>query len=276
MLSAPLHLQHQIGGARCGGHGQRGPDVDRRFRCERQQVECVRDPHHFVQRTAVDGVPAEPRLLKHVRGLGREHALRERHDGRARRHQLAHGAIRKRQHAGDDRHLIGISQRRRIGARQQRGQRGACRRLTPRNKGREHRPEPLHPGDRARDQRFRPAPAQHTRHEIRRTDEERDAHGNREHTEERRSRGGEERRDRAGSEQHAERRECVGRRQGASGILQQSGGRRRPAQLVRNPARELMLAHRCGGDADGGRDAGDEEAEEQNDEGDAHCFSNET
>src|SRR5207245_501067 len=60
------------------------------------------------------------------------------------------------------------------------------------------------------------------------------------------------------------------------GVLEAPGRCGRATQLVRHPASQLVLAHGCGGDADGRRDTGEHESDEQHDEGDSHRFSNET
>ena len=276
MAAAALHLEHQIGSPYRARHGDWRANQNRILRLAAQQIERVGDAHNLIERAAVHGVATVARLLEHVRGLGGENPFRKRDDGGARRHELPDGTIGKREHARDNRHFVGRGQGVSVGARQQRGERGARRSLAVWNERRQERAEAIQERHRPSDERLRPPPAEDARDEIRGADEERHPDGDREDAEECGRRCREQCRNGAGGKQHADRGEHVGRRQRPPGVLQHAHGSGGAAQLVCHPARQLVLADPGRRDTDGGRHTGENESHQQHRQGDVHRFSNET
>ena len=246
------------------------------FRLAAEQIERVGDADHFIQRAAVHGIAAVPRLLQYMRRLGGQDAFGKRDDRGPRRHQLAHRTIGEREHAGDHRHLIGRREGVGIGARQQRGERGARRSLAPWDERRQHRPEALHKRHGMSHQRFGPAPPQDARYQVRGADEQRHADRDREDPEEGWRGGSQQGGNRAGREEHADRRQHVGCGERLPRVLQHVHRGRRATQLVRHPARQLVLAHGGRRDTDRRRHTGQHETDQQDRECDAHRFSNDT
>ena len=211
--------------------------------------------------------------MGHLRGC---EAFGDRHDRRARRHQLAHGAVGERQDARHDLDLVGAGERVSVGAGKHGGERRLRRRLAPRDERRQHVSGALHPRQRLGDDRLRPAAPQHARDEVGRVDEQGDDHRHGEHAKEGRRRLGEQRGHGGRRDHDPQRRERVGGGEHPAGVLEQADGCLRPAQLIMHPTRELDLRHRGRGHADRCRDAGQAEAQEQDHQGGDHTFSKTT